>query len=225
MHKRIPWIIMCSLLLYRWLLTLTSDAFFNEYAEPALQVFRQCCWDAYHENGTRGVLRLWFPTFADAIWGILAEQIAILKQVFYPRLAWPIAFALSCVLFPFSWLSRVWLAFGYLFRLLFAAPGAYIAGHIVLFYVVGLILLLFMPSLQKHPQLYILCLMFGAFAEEAIQLLVNAHPGLHKDARNLLLDLCGIVLSFFLLRFWQSWRLYRKERTVLPCKTPDEGPC
>jgi hypothetical protein len=213
MRNRTPWIIACSLLLYRWLLTLAPDEFSDEYADPALHVFRQCCWDAYHEHSTRGVLRLWLPTFVDACHGILAEQGTTLKQVFCPRLAWPIAFALSCVLFPFSWLNRTWLPFGHLFNLIFATPQAYISGHVVLFCAVGLLLLLSMPSLQKHSQLSILCLMLSAFAEEIIQILFNAHPGLHKDAHNLLLDLCGVVLAYLLLRFWQGWRFFRKNKS------------
>jgi hypothetical protein len=210
MRNRIPWIIACSLLLYRWLLTLAPDEFSDEYADPALQVFRQCCWDAYHEQATRGVLRLWLPTFTDALHGILAEQGTMLKQVLRPRLAWPVVLALSCVLFPFYWLNRVWLPFGRLFHLIFTTPQAYTVGHIVLFCVVSLIMLLFMPTLRKHSQLYILCLMLSAFAEEIIQILFNAHPGLHKDARNLLLDLCGIMLASLLLHVWQSQHFFHK---------------
>ncbi|HLI68570.1 MAG TPA: hypothetical protein VKV19_02315 [Ktedonobacteraceae bacterium] len=203
MYKRVPWIITCSLLLYRWLLALAPDEFSGEYAGPALQVFRQCCWDAYRECGARGVLRLWLPTFADALRGILAEQSTTLKRVLHPRLAWPVVLALICVLFPFYWLSRMWVPFGHLFNFIFATPQAYFAGHVVLFFMAGLIMLCSMPALRKHLQLYILCLMLGAFAEEIIQLLFNAHPGLHKDARNFLLDLCGIVLALLLLRLWQ----------------------
>lgn len=216
MRNRTPWIITCSLLLYRWLLSLTPDEFSNEYAEPALQVFRQCCQDAYHKQGTRGVLRLWLPTLTDALHGILAEQGATLKQVLSPRLAWPVALALSCVLFPFYWLSNAWVPFGHIFNLIFATPQAYIAGHIVLFCAVGLIMLLAIPALRKHSHLYILCLMLGAFAEETIQILFNAHPGLHKDARNLLLDLCGILLAYLLLRVWQGWRFSGKKMRGAP---------
>ena len=206
MRNRIPWSIACSLLLYRWLLTLAPNEFSDEYADPALQVFRQCCWDAYHEQGTRGVLCLWLPTFADALRGILAEQGATLKQVLCPRLVWPVALALSCMLFPFSWLSNTWAPFGHIFHLIFVTSQTYIAGHVALFCAVGLTLLLCMPALRKHAQLYILCLMLGAFTEECIQILINAHPGLHKDARNFLLDLCGILLGYLLLHFWQDGR-------------------
>lgn len=210
MHKRLPRVIACSLLFYRWLLTLAPDEFADAYTGPALQVFRQYCWDAYQERGARGVLGLWLPTFADALHAILAEQGAALKQILRPRLAWPVVLALSCVLFPFYWLSRVWVSFGRFFHLIFATPRAYIAGHIVLFCVAGLIVLCSMPVLRKHYPLYTLCLMLGAFAEELIQLLFDAHPGLHKDARNLLLDLCGILLAAVLVRVWQHQHIFTR---------------
>lgn len=204
MYKRKPWIILCSLLCYRWLLTFAPDEFAGEYTEPALQVFRQCCQDAYRERGMWGVLCLWPSTFTDVLSGVLAEQLITLRRVLCPRLVWPVALVLGCVLFPFYWLSKAWIPFGYIFSLIFATPQAYIAGHIVLFCLAGLIMLLTMPALRKHIHLYILSLMLGAFGEEIIQILVNAHPGLHKDARNLLLDLSGILLAYVLLRLWQG---------------------
>lgn len=200
MRNRLPWIIACSLLLYRWLLTLAPGEFAHEYSEPALQVFRQCCRDAYRERGIWGVLRLWLPTFIDALHGIVAEQATTFKCGVRSRLTWLVVLALICVLFPFSWLSKAWEPFGYIFNFIFSTPQAYIAGHIVLFCSAGIIVLLFMPALRKHARLYILCLMLGAFAEEVIQIFFNAHPGLHKDARNLLLDLCGILLALLVLR-------------------------
>lgn len=212
MRDGTPGSITCSLLLYRWLLTLAPVEFTDEYAEPALQVFRECCRDAYRRQGTRGVLRLWLPTFTDALQSILAEQGTTFKRVFCPRPAWLVGLALSCLLFPFYWLSNAWEPFGYIFHLIFATPQTYIAGHVVLFCAAGLIMLLCMPALRKHAQLYTLCLMLGALSEEGIQILVNAHPGLHKDARNLLLDLCGILLGYLLLRAWQGWRFFRKNR-------------
>jgi len=64
--------------------------------------------------------------------------------------------------------------------------------------------------------LYVLCLMLSAFADEIIQMLFNAHPGLHKDARNLLLDLCGILLASLLVRVWQGWRFFGKNISGAP---------
>ena len=206
MEKRAPWIIACSLRLYQWLLSLGPGEFYDEYAGPALQVFRQCCLDAYGAHGPRGVLSLWPSMFADTVKGILAEHGSALRQILRPRLAWPVALALFCVLFPFYWLSRSWWPFGQIFNIIFATPTAFFLGHVLLFCAAGLVVLLSIPTLRNRPQLYILCLMAGAFAEEIIQMLFNAHPGLHKDARNLLLDLCGVLLAYLLLRLWQKMR-------------------
>jgi hypothetical protein len=204
MRKGTPWIIICSLSLYRWLLSLGPREFYDEYAEPTLQVFRQCCLDAYRERGPYGVLQLWPATGIDAAKGILSEHGSLCKRILRPHLLWPVVLTLSCVLFPFYWLSQAWLPFGQLFNLIFSTPQAFFLGHVALFCAAGLIALLFMPALRTHPQFYILCLMTGAFAEEVIQLLFHAHPGIHKDARNLLLDLAGVLLAYLLLRLWQQ---------------------
>lgn len=202
MRKHAPWIVACSLLLYRWLLRLGPDEFYNEYAVPALQVFRQCCLDAYRQHGPNGVLRLWPSTLIDTLKGVLAEQSSAFKPIARPYLLWLLALALTCVLFPFYWLSKTWAPFGYLFRLVFTTSQAYMLGHVALFCLAGLSLLLSMPALRKRPQFYTLCLMAGAFAEEAIQALFHSHPGIHGNVRDFLLDLCGILLAYLLLRLW-----------------------
>lgn len=204
-----PWVIVFSLWWYRWLLTLAPESFAREYTEPALQVFRQCCQDAYRQQGFCGVLCLWFPTFMDALVGILAEQGTVLRQVLRPRRVWPLVLALACVLFPFSWLSKVWQPFGMLFHLVFAMPLIYFTGHVALFCVAGLMILHLIPALRQHTSLYVLALMSGAFLEEFIQLLVNAHPGLHKDGMNFLLDFGGILAGYGLWRIWQRWCSWR----------------
>lgn len=43
----------------------------------------------------------------------------------------------------------------------------------------------------------------GLYKNMVEQMPFNAHPGLHKDARNLLLDLCGILLAYLLLCGWR----------------------
>ena len=205
MPGQTPWLITASMLFYRWLLRLGPDEFYDEYAEEALQVFRQCCLDAYAKQGKRGVLRLWPTTLGETLRGMLIEQSNTLARVLRPRLFWPVAFVLACVLFPFFWLSRVWSLFGSIFNLIFATPWAYFTGHVTLFCAAGLSILCCIPSLRQRPHCYTLCLMITAFAEELIQTLFNSHPGIHKDARNLLLDLGGILLAYVLLRCWQGW--------------------
>lgn len=210
MAKRTPRVIALSLLLYRWLLRLGPDEFYDEYAREALQVFRQCCLDAYRQQRVSGVLRLWPAMLGETLTGMLAEQGNTLRLILHPRLLWPVALALTCILFPFFWLSRTWPLFGTLFNFIFSTPLAYFTGHVLLFCGASLSILLCIPKLRQHPLYYILCLMPGAFAEEFIQVMFNSHPGLHKDARNLLLDLAGILLAYFVLRLWHSRRASRK---------------
>jgi hypothetical protein len=69
----LPAIITLSLRIYRFLLRLGPAAYRQEYEESTLQVFRQCCRDAYRQHGTHGVLSLWLPMFFEAITGMLAE--------------------------------------------------------------------------------------------------------------------------------------------------------
>ncbi len=69
----VPKIVILSLLLYRWLLSLGPAAFRHDYGAPALQDFRQCCLAAYQKQGSLGVLRLWPRHVRETVSGLLAE--------------------------------------------------------------------------------------------------------------------------------------------------------
>lgn len=211
MIKRPPRIVALSVLLYRWLLRLGPDEFYDEYAREALLAFRQSCLDAYRQQRIPGVLRLWPAMFGETLAGMLAEQGSTLKRILRPHLHWPVALALTCLLFPFFWLSRTWPLFGALFNFIFSTPLAYFSGHVLLFCAAGLGILICLPALRQHPLYYLFFLMCGAFMEEIIQRLLNSHPGLHKDARNLLLDLAGILLAYLVFCLWQNRRLFRRD--------------
>src|SRR6266849_2545058 len=75
-----PWIIRCSVHLYRWLLCLGSHTYRRQYADRTLQLFRECCQDAYRQRGIPGVLGLWFPLFSDVVTQMLAEQLSELQH-------------------------------------------------------------------------------------------------------------------------------------------------
>lgn len=62
------------------LLAFWSKEFCREYAPSILQSFRQCCQDAYHQQGVWGVLRLWLPLFGDVVGGMLAEHLSTLQH-------------------------------------------------------------------------------------------------------------------------------------------------
>ncbi len=69
----LPKIVSLSLALYRWLLKLGPATFRRDYGVPAVQDFRQCCRDAYEEQGTFGVVRLWPGLLGETVTGLLAE--------------------------------------------------------------------------------------------------------------------------------------------------------
>jgi len=72
----VSWSISLSVFLYRCLLRLGPANFRREYGQQMMQVFRQCCRDAYQRRGPLGVFLLWLPTFSDLVTGMLAERLA-----------------------------------------------------------------------------------------------------------------------------------------------------
>ncbi|QBD80383.1 hypothetical protein EPA93_32190 [Ktedonosporobacter rubrisoli] len=75
-----PWIVASSIRFYQWLLWLGPAEFCREYAPPILQSFRQCCRDAYQQQGAWGVMRLWLPLYGEVVGGMLAEHLYELQQ-------------------------------------------------------------------------------------------------------------------------------------------------
>ena len=75
-----PWIVRCSVQLYRWLLCLGPYAYRRQYADRTLQLFRECCQDAYRQRGILGVLALWLPLFSDVVTQMLAEYLSELQR-------------------------------------------------------------------------------------------------------------------------------------------------
>ena len=70
---RLPRSVAATLRMYRLLLGFFPRAFRADYGADVLQVFRQCCDDAYRERGAAGVLRLWLPAIADLFTGAVAD--------------------------------------------------------------------------------------------------------------------------------------------------------
>ena len=75
-----PWIVVFSIRVYQWLLWLGPAEFCREYAPTILQVFRECCLEAYAQHGTWGVLRLWLPMFGEVVGGMLEEHLDALQH-------------------------------------------------------------------------------------------------------------------------------------------------
>ena len=73
-RSSLPWIVSLSVHIYRWLLAIGPADFRREYEEQVVQVFRQYCQDIYCRQGTRGVIRIWLPSFSEALADMLAER-------------------------------------------------------------------------------------------------------------------------------------------------------
>lgn len=75
-----PWIVRCSVRLYRWLLYLGPYIYRRQYGDRTLQLFRACCQDTYRQLGALGVLGLWLPLFSDVVTQMLAEHLSGLQR-------------------------------------------------------------------------------------------------------------------------------------------------
>ncbi len=83
-----PWIVRLSVRIYRGLLRGTGPSnYFHEYGDLTLQLFCECCLDAYRERGPLGVLSLWLPSFSDAIAQMVLEFLCQQQYTSQPRVS------------------------------------------------------------------------------------------------------------------------------------------
>lgn len=71
--SRMPRSVEVTLRIYRLLLGIYPRSFRAAYGAQVLQVFRQCCGDAYRERGATGVMCLWLPAIADLFRGAVSD--------------------------------------------------------------------------------------------------------------------------------------------------------
>ena len=86
-QEPLPWIINCSIRLYRWVLCLGPESYRRKSGELTLQLFQACCWDAYRRRGTRGVLSLWLPLLSDGVAQMVAEQFSERQRATRPSVS------------------------------------------------------------------------------------------------------------------------------------------
>jgi hypothetical protein len=72
-HSPLPWLVACTVQAYQWLLLACPRDFRHAYGREMVLVFRQCCQDAYRQQGWRGVVALWLPTFMEMLAGAIAD--------------------------------------------------------------------------------------------------------------------------------------------------------
>ena len=83
-----PWIIRHSVSVYRTLVRgLGPTSYFRPYGDLTIQLFRQCCQDAYRQRGIPGVLALWLPSFGDAIIQMVIEVLCVRQHISRPRVS------------------------------------------------------------------------------------------------------------------------------------------
>src|ERR1051326_214962 len=74
----VPWLVTCTVRVYQWLLLACPHVFRHAYGREMVLVFRQCCQDAYQQQGGRGVVARWWPTLMEIVAGAIADTRAAL---------------------------------------------------------------------------------------------------------------------------------------------------
>jgi hypothetical protein len=116
---------------------------------------------------------------------------------------WPLAIGLVLVIFPFDWLADVWPTYRQVFEQVFVGARAHHIGHITLFFIVGLLILLNFPALRSRPFLYFGLLISAALAQEAVQDLFKLQVPDLVDGLDLLFDAIGFTVAYLWVWGWQ----------------------
>jgi len=109
------------------------------------------------------------------------------------RYGWPVLALLGLLWFPFEWLSVVWPPFGGLFRAVFRTAHDHFIGHTVFFFIVGFLVLAYLPRLRRRPHWYVLGLVLAALVQEAIQALFRGQVPTFTDTNAFAGDALGGV--------------------------------
>src|SRR2546425_8250851 len=83
-----PWMIRLSVSVYRTLIRgVGPPSYFRQYGDLTIQLFRECCQDAYRQRGIPGVLGLWFPSFRDAVAQMVIEVLCVRQYTSQPHVS------------------------------------------------------------------------------------------------------------------------------------------
>jgi hypothetical protein len=83
-------------------------------------------------------------------------------------------------------------------------------GHVTLFFIVGLLLLLCLPALRTRPLLYFRLVLIAALTQEAIQDLFKLQMPDLADGLDLLFDAIGFSVAYVVVQGWQSLLRWRR---------------
>ncbi len=115
---------------------------------------------------------------------------------------------LALVLFPLGWLGQVWQPFGMLVDGLFPTAWAHTIGHASLFCLLGILLLVAIPTLRRSIWLYLSLLLLAGVGQEAFQMLYKGRLQPFDSLRDLATDLLGGLVALGLALVWA--RLQRR---------------
>ncbi|HEX9056925.1 MAG TPA: hypothetical protein VF818_05270 [Ktedonobacterales bacterium] len=123
------------------------------------------------------------------------------------RWGWPVFVLLGILWFPFDWLSVAWPAFGVPFRIVFRNAHDHFVGHTVFFFIVGTLILAYVPALRLRPQWYFPGLVLAALTQETIQAFFRGQLPTYTDVNAFKGDALGGVSAFAL---WLAITLLRR---------------
>ncbi len=130
------------------------------------------------------------------------------------RYGWPIAALLGILWFPFDWLAVVWPPFGIPFRRVFHNAHDHFIGHTTFFFIVGALLLAYIPAARRRPLWYAIGVVGAALAQETVQSIFRHETPTFTDYNAFRGDALGAALAFALwaivewsMRFARSRRL------------------
>lgn len=131
------------------------------------------------------------------------------RMRFYPKhllIAFPLLI-LIFALFPFGWLGQLSPAFDAFLTWLFPEPWGHFFGHLTIFLLVGLSLLLAFSKLRTTPWLYASLILAIALSQEFFQLLYKRRAIVLNDITDLIPDLLGATLAWLFMRLILHRRL------------------
>ena len=198
-------IIVFSVKVYRVLLAAYPTKFQKEYGSDMMQVFRDCCLRAFHQNGTNGMLKLWALILFDLLRSLIEEHLQketfMTKSKFIRLSGWSLM--LGAVAFFVSVLSA-------LVESNFYDP--YMRLKVFVFYNTGLVLGLWISSILLAVGILGLRARYGEQVGPA-----GKNFLLNGAVAGSAIGLLGVVGSVAKVISWAEFLLYAGDMIILAC--------
>jgi glycopeptide antibiotics resistance protein len=108
-------------------------------------------------------------------------------------------------LIPFGRIFSIWPELGHGLYHVFASWPAHVAGHGLIFMVMGTAVLLRFPSLLQRPKVYLALMLLLGILQEFFQIVGFKHRALvFDDIFDVFVDVAGALIAFLLLRLLRN---------------------